>query len=287
MYTQGVSHHHRAAIVVIVDCSTSMRKCASLNGMPMIKADAAALITNFIIDELLDRARRYDEVRDYYDIAVIGYSGDGVVSMLPGDGKGFISITRLAEMEPQPRTYYIDQTRPDGTRVKAPFVLHPWIEPEAHGTSPMFEALIHVKGMVAEWCKDGDNRDSLPPIVFHITDGDCNDTDAWSMLHAAQDITNTSTYNGNTLLLNIVLLTMGEEDFNTKVFPAEATYHSTDRNRMLLLRMSSLFPEELEPRVKGMFHLTERGPYRAIAFNTSITEFLNIISIGTENVERY
>ena len=34
-------------------------------------------VTNRLLFELIERARRSDEVRDYYDIAVLGYSGDG------------------------------------------------------------------------------------------------------------------------------------------------------------------------------------------------------------------
>ena len=282
MYEEAVNHIHRTAIIVVVDCSTSMKKYTLLNKMPIVKAEAAALITNLLIDELYERARRYDEVRNYYDIAVIGFSGDGVSSKLPGDGD-FVAINRLADLEPQPRTYYIDQVRPDGTCVKAPFVLHPWVEAEAHGTSPLFDALIHVKGLLTKWCSRRENFNSLPPIVFNITDGDCYDADAWSLTDIAHDIASTSTYDGNTLLINIVLQTMGEDDYNTKIFPSDATYYSTNRNRTILLRMSSLFPEGLSAKIKKMFHLEHDGPYRGIAYNTVVTELLNIINIGSEN----
>jgi hypothetical protein len=158
-----------------------------------------------------------------------------------------------------------------------------WIAPHAAGNTPMIEALRTARDLVARWIAREENYQSFPPIVFNITDGDCYDADAWSLTDIAHDIASTSTYDGNTLLINIVLQTMGEDDYNTKIFPSDATYYSTNRNRTILLRMSSLFPEGLSAKIKKMFHLEHDGPYRGIAYNTVVTELLNIINIGSEN----
>ena len=281
MYKTGVTLKRRAAIIVIIDCSTSMKKYTMLNGMPMVKAEAAALITNMLIDELYERAQRFDIMRDYYDIAVIGFSGDGVYSKLPGR-YDFIPIYNFTDLEPQPRTYYIDQMLSDGTRGKIPFVMHPWVETEAHGTSPLFDALVRAKELVTRWCTDRYNGDSLPPIIFNITDGDCFDDDAWSLIDIAEEISNTTTARGNTLLINVVLRTMGEEDDNLPLFPTDEYFYSSKRSHMILLRMSSILSRETSEQIKNMFRLKHDGPYRGLAYDTTITQLLHLVSIGTD-----
>lgn len=109
MYQQHVTHRNRTAVILVIDCSVSMKARTHINDMPIAMSEAAAMVSNFIIDELIERARRNDKVRNYYDIAVIGYSGDGVESLLPMSGDGFVSIDRLAEHAPQPKTYVVEQ----------------------------------------------------------------------------------------------------------------------------------------------------------------------------------
>ena len=61
-----------------------MAESILFRGLRLTKAEAVAGITNDLLFELVERARRSDGIRDYYDIAVIGYSGDDEVrSLLP------------------------------------------------------------------------------------------------------------------------------------------------------------------------------------------------------------
>ena len=70
----------------------------------------------FPFGDNIERARRSDGVRDYYDIAVIGYSGDDeVYSLLPG-GRELISVAELAAGEPPIKTEVIEYRLPDGSR---------------------------------------------------------------------------------------------------------------------------------------------------------------------------
>lgn len=100
MYQQFVTHRNRTAIILVIDGSVSMKGRMRINSQPMPMSEVAAMVANFIIDELVERARRNKRVRNYYDIAAIGYSGDGIESLLPGDGSGLISVERLAEYMP-------------------------------------------------------------------------------------------------------------------------------------------------------------------------------------------
>ena len=282
MYQQYITHRNRAAIIIVIDCSVSMKKWTTINTMPITKASAAAIVANFIVDELLERATRNHEVRNYYDVAIIGYSGKGVESLLPGNG--FIAIDRLAEFAPQPKTFFIEQTTPEGQIINAPFTLHPWVEPIATGVTPMYDALVEVKDMVTAWCANSDNRDSFPPIVFHISDGDCSDADEHELIEISQLITKTGTRDGNTLFINVHLSSTDEVDDFCEVFPSEATFYTPDADRMTLFRMSSVIPESLEPTIKDMLHPKYEGPYRAVAFNATVCELLSVINIGSESI---
>ena len=281
MYKTGVSLSRRAAIVIIVDCSTSMKKYTMFNGMRIVKSEAAEFITNMLIDELYERAIRYDVTRYYYDIAIIGFSGDGTYSKLPGI-HDFVPIYNFTDFEPQPKTYYFDQTLNDGRCIKVPFVIRPWIKAEAHGTSPLFEAMVRTKDLIERWCADKQNAYSLPPIIFNITDGDCFDDDAWSLIDVANDIMKTSTTRGKSLLINIVLRTIGEEDDNLPLFPTDADFYSTKRSHMILLRMSSILSPDVSEQIKKVFRLNHDGPYRGLAYDTSIIRLLHLVSIGTD-----
>ena len=78
MYTQEITRTHRTAFVIAIDQSSSMQESVVVNSRRMTKAEAVAAITNRLIDELVMRARRDDGIRNYYDIAVIGYGNEKV-----------------------------------------------------------------------------------------------------------------------------------------------------------------------------------------------------------------
>ena len=116
MYTQSITRTHRTAIILAIlqrkwtkddkrDAIVDALKVLLIDRVRYLgqkyitKAEAVATITNDLLFELVERARRSDGVRDYYDIAVIGYSGDDeVYSLLPG-GRELISVAELAAGE--------------------------------------------------------------------------------------------------------------------------------------------------------------------------------------------
>lgn len=208
MYSQPITHLHRTAFVLAIDCSGSMRERIVFNGMPMSKAEAVALVTDYTIDELIERARRGGVCRNYYDIAVVGYSGDGVRSMLPASHDGFaVAVDALSRAMPPLRRMEFDQRLPDGSHAIVGFDLHRWIEPAAGGLTPMYEALLTVRDIVDEWCSRAENAESFPPVVFNITDGESSDGDYDDLCDMASQIRRTGTADGETLLINIHLST--------------------------------------------------------------------------------
>ncbi len=145
MYTQSITRTHRTAIILAIDGSGSMAEKIRFRNRQMTKAEAVATITNGMLFELIERARRSDGVRDYYDIAVIGYSGDDeVYSLLPG-GRELISVAELAAGEPPIKTEVIEYRLPDGSISLREIPYPAWVEPEAAGQTPMCEALRRVR----------------------------------------------------------------------------------------------------------------------------------------------
>jgi hypothetical protein len=114
MYRRVVTHYDRCAILFIVDCSLSMRNLTRFGTTEMSKIEVASLIVNHMIDDLVARATRGINVRDYYDIGVIGYSGYEAYSMLPGDDTVFKRVVRLVEDSPQPKYVYLNCQSVDG-----------------------------------------------------------------------------------------------------------------------------------------------------------------------------
>ena len=283
MYSQPITHQHRTAILFLVDCSISMLQPAQIGNIVRPKIEIIKLICNNMIDELVLRAKRGKEIRNYYDIAAIGYYRGRVESLLPGDSNGFIAVDRLAEMAPMPKTIYIDQYDSNGFVINAPITMHEWINPRAAGSTPMLEALAYTHILIEKWCRNLDNRYSFPPMVFHITDGAYNDAEETAMIEIASRIMQTHTEDGNTLLFNIHLSTTYPDNFH-KIFP-HAKRFTTDRpDRAVLYKMSSIIPKELEPFIAQLLGLKHKGPYRGVAYNSSPMEILSILQIGTQSV---
>lgn len=93
-YTQSITRRHRTAFVLAIDQSGSMVEELEFRGRRTSKAAAVAEVANSLLSELLLRATREGEVRDYYDIAVVGYSGEGVHSLLSAD-ETFVPVSAL------------------------------------------------------------------------------------------------------------------------------------------------------------------------------------------------
>lgn len=173
MYSQEITRRHRTAFVIAIDQSGSMQEKVRFGRHEMSKAAAVARITNSLLTELVDRSRRTDGVRNYYDVAVVGYSGDEASMLLDEDG--FVAIDRLARRQPQTETLYSEETLPDGSAMLAGHTVQQWLLPKAAGKTPMYEALLRVRDLLAVWCARDENRASFPPVAINITDGEASD----------------------------------------------------------------------------------------------------------------
>ena len=100
-YSSEISRDNPVAFVFLIDQSYSMNDQSSgqdENGNPLSMAEAVADAINAILEELTNVAQRDDGVRDYFEIALIGYGGNETF-LWEGNLKGqcFAKISDIKE----------------------------------------------------------------------------------------------------------------------------------------------------------------------------------------------
>ena len=68
MYSARISRNSPAAFIILIDQSGSMAETVVIDRKEVVKAKAVAFIVNMLIAELLNRSRREEGYRDYFDI---------------------------------------------------------------------------------------------------------------------------------------------------------------------------------------------------------------------------
>lgn len=279
MYTQEITRRHRTAFVVMLDQSASMQGRVRFGRMMMTKAEAVAFTANALVTELVDRSRRTDGVRNYYDVAIVGYGGDGV-EILTTDG--FRSIEELARHAPRMKSVAFEELLPDGTAAMVEHSCEQWIEAKAEGTTPMYEAMLRVRDMLAEWCAKPENRESFPPIVINITDGEASDCSDSELLDICSQLRAVATDDGQVLLLNIHITS--SDTLPSIIFPMADELLSASRHARTLAECSSIMPEAFSDAIHSLKGMGAVPPYYGMGYNATIVELLSIINIGSRSI---
>ena len=283
MYTQSITRTHRTAFVLAIDGSGSMSEEIRFRGRTATKAEAVAAVTNDLLFELVERARRDDGVRDFYDLAVIGYSGDDEIRPLLPEGRRMMAVSELAALETPVRTETVEHRLPDGTIALREIPSPAWIEPHAAGRTPMYQALAEVRDLVAEWCARTANAESFPPVVFNITDGEATDCDAEELRAIAEQIRSLGTADGNALLINIHIA--ADESDRTVFFPTEEEAAYPNRYARLLYDCSSPMPALFDAAIREAKGPGALPPFRGMSFNASAAELIAMLNIGSISVK--
>ncbi|MEG1645182.1 MAG: VWA domain-containing protein [Alistipes sp.] len=280
MYTQSITRAHRTAFLIALDQSGSMAETLTFLGRPMTKADAVAEVTDALLFELIERAHRSDGVRNYYDIALLGYSGDGIQPLL-GE-TDFVTVNQLALLPPKMRTLLVERRLPDGSPALHRIAMPSRVTPRASGQTPMFEALLHVRDLAATWCAKPENADSFPPVIFNATDGEASDCDEEELREVASEIQNLHTNDGNVLLMNIHITT--GETTRSLLFPTREEIASAGRYAQLLYDCSSEMPRCFDQTIRELRGGNALPPFRGLCYNASITELASIFNIGSISI---
>lgn len=264
-YSSTINSHNRTAFAILLDRSGSMAEPISFNGQRVSKAEALAEVTNRLIFELLCRARRSDGVRNYFDVALIGYAGDALQPIV-GNRKGFIPITEFDQL-----------ARVETSR--GGFALPHWVAPVAEGSTPMFEALLEASEMVEEWCARPENAHSYPPTIFNITDGEASDGDHADIAEISDRLRSCSTTDGNALLINIHLASTEKEQ--SIIFPRSIDELGHNYYARLLYECASEMPSIYSPAIASLRNETIGTHYRGVCFNASAAEVIAMMNIGS------
>jgi hypothetical protein len=230
-----------------------MRERIFFAGTETTKARAVALVVNSFIDELMFRARRQGGVMDYYDIAALGYSGDGVQSLISPAGE-FTNPSRLAASGVKREKIARERTLPSGQSVVAVTEHNRWVDEKAAGVTPMCGALRDGLSLVEWWCRAERNSASYPPTVINITDGETSDGNDQTIRDIAKKIRATGTSDGNTLLMNIHLARR-DEPTPAVLFPTSPDQLPEHRYARLLWDISSEMPSQSSRAVGWGCHI--------------------------------
>lgn len=252
-----------------------------LNGWDLSKAEVVSMVVGRLIDELILRSHRDGGYRYYYDIALLGYSGESVYSLL-GNEIMFYPITILAGREVPRTTYALSyRTLRSGNHTFQEEVSL-WVEPAAHGATPMYKMICAATELVAEWCAKEENGKSFPPLVFNITDGEASDANYDMLRGAAHRLQNTGTSDGNTLFVNVHI--SSDTGHAPILFPNIHEVPLSIRHAHLLMDMSSVMPEPLHPYISECRAGFSKPPYIAMSYNASMSELVAMLNIGSRSL---
>ena len=283
MYTQSITRSHRTAFFLAIDCSGSMAEPIHFRGGRKAKSEVVATIANELLFELIERARRSDGVRDYYDIAVLGYLGDDEVTPLLPDGAAMHTVCELAAMEPRIRTELLEYRLPDGSISLREIPTPRWLEPRAEGQTPMCEALRRIRDRASEWVLRPENAESFPPVVFNITDGEATDCDDEELRTVAGQIRDLGTADGKVLLINIHIA--ADAEGRSVFFPSEEESAYPNRYAALLCDCSSVMPEVFEAAIREAKGPGALPPFRGVSYNASADQLVAMLNIGSISVK--
>lgn len=280
MYSQEITRQHRTAFILALDRSGSMQESVRFGKKVMSKAEAVSIIANALITELIDRCRRTDSLRNYYDVAVVGYSNDNIEMLLGRDG--MLSIDDLSRISPRRRTLSDEEQLSEQNSAIFQHSLDEWFTPHAEGNTPMYEAMLRVRDLAKEWCEKSENRQSFPPVVINITDGEASDCDDNELRDICEQIKRIATDDGNVLLINIHIST--DSTLPAIIFPMAEELTGAGRYSRLLAECSSIMPSAFDSAICEMKGRGATPPFFGMGYNASIIELLSMVNIGSRSV---
>jgi hypothetical protein len=226
------------------------------------------------------RATASEGVRDWMDIAILGYRTDMeanpiIESPLGGAlaGRELVSIAEVYEnpaaSETRKQSFYDEDT---GELMETEVEVPIWVQPKAEGGTPMCTVFYRAYEIVDKWIQE--HPRSFPPVVIHITDGESQEGDP---LPYAQPLKELATEDGNVLLFNCHLSMTQADSF---LFPSSGEI-LPDEHARLLFEMSSELPEKLfDSAVQEGF--TDLQPHaRGMAFNADMVSLIKFLDMGT------
>lgn len=234
-YVAEISRSNPTAFLFLVDQSGSMdEKMPSGKSKTQFVAD----VLNRSLATLITRCTKSEGTRNYFDIGVIAYGGNGTYNGFQGALSASImhpiSSIESSPLKIEDRSKKIDDGA--GGIIEQSIKFPVWFEPCANGGTPMCQAITTAAEELVTWCDSHPN--CYPPTVLHITDGESTDGDPEQIASQLRQI---QTNDGSVLMFNLHVSTSSS---NQVKFPASESALPNEYAK-LLFRMSSQLPEHL------------------------------------------
>lgn len=278
-YSAQISRANPTAFIFMIDQSASMGKRVMFNGEQITMSEVVARLVNQQINELILRCVKSDEIRNYYDIAVVGY-GSTVSSGWNGElnGRYFVSPEELSK-NPYKKIIIREEKRTrKGVTVKEVEKTQ-WIEAKNDGRwTNMHGAFVKVKELLEEWIDTHGKKDSYPPTIINITDGEYNNSSHEKMLNITNEIKSLFTNDGNIQLFNIHI----SNNLGELVFPLSKDELGDNKYGCELFDFSSLLPVRYNDTIaKLRVDKDNKLRHKAMAINTNMSTLIQLMDIGT------
>lgn len=280
-YNALITNASPSAMLYLLDMSGSMSENIVFNGEMMPKNEALCRIVNSAIYEIVCRCRQFQIYNDYFDIAVLGYGGDGIVDLLEqyvGKG-GFCSIQDLVSVDIGMVSYSSFKTKSDGTKFISRRVVPRYVDYTPGGVTPMYAGLEKAYQFVQAWIRDKKGRKCFPPIIINVSDGEVTDAIPREMIMISRKIKRLATEDGNVLLFNIHL--GNTENDIPIIFPNEEEELPEIRNIKMLYEMSSELPPLFYDEIKSIKNCPDVSHARAMTYNANVSTLIKALEIGS------
>ncbi|MBP3680227.1 MAG: DUF4433 domain-containing protein, partial [Bacteroidaceae bacterium] len=279
-YTAQITRSTPTAFIFMVDHSVSMQKRTMLNGEEMSMAEAVARIVNHQINELVLRCIKSNEVRHYYDIAVIGYA-QNVYSGWNGtlSGRDFVSPEELKN-NPFKKIITREEKRTRKGVVVKEVEKVQWLEARHDGSwTHVHKAFGRAKELLDEWMKKYHDKDCYPPTIINITDGEFNGATKEEVLQEANELKSMFTNDGNVILFNIHISANKGLSLSCPLSKDELKGNSYATT---LFEMSSLLPLRYNAPISNIRKDSDMDArHVAMAVNADMSTLIQLMDIGT------
>jgi hypothetical protein len=269
-YSAEISRSNPTCFIFLLDQSGSMSE--GFGEGHIRKADFVADVVNRTLHDLVIRCTRMEEIRNYYQISIIGY-GAAVGPAFTGSlgGRTHVPVGEVADAPA--RLENRTKKTPDGAgglvdqQVRFPV----WMDAASSAGTPMCEAFTQVRALLDQWLPE--HKNSFPPTVLHLTDGESTDGDP---THIAQQIMSLSTSDGPVLLFNCHV----SSRHTLKIeYPSDET-KLPDEFARTLFRISTPLPEVFRRAASDIGLITTEGS-RGFVFNGDPVSVAQFFEIGT------
>ena len=279
-YTAQITRNTPTAFIFLIDQSVSMQRMTTLNGEEMTMSEAAARIVNQQINGLVLRCIKYNEVRHYYDIAVIGY-GERAYSGWNGslEGRTFVSPEELQNHPFKKIVVREEKNTRKGVQIKEIEKVQ-WMEARHDGSwTHLDKAFDMAHNLLDDWMREHHDKDCYPPTIINITDGEFNGATKDYVLQQANELKSMFTNDGNVILFNIHFAPNKSGD--EVVCPISKNELNGDSYAETLFEMSSLLPLRYNDDIARRLNDDRPGRHVAMGVNADATALIKLMDIGT------